>query len=256
VVDVYKAALGWSSYIGLIEPLGITLRASFNSVTALAAYLQRRPVLSAETPYPVKLQGVELGNPEIVFAAFDGCYIDLDLSECTGTELGLPYGYGNSNVNLLNRDKLVSVTLPNTVTSITRWAFNRCTALTSISLPSSLLSIEDGAFSVCTSLTTVNLPSSITSIGYQSFTNCTALKSIDLPSSVNYIGNFAFSGCTALTVTIVRAATPPALQLFGSAYYTWDGTSSAIYVPNASVNDYTSAPGWGSYADRIKPISE
>ena len=101
-----------------------------------------------------------------------------------------------------------SVTVPNTVTGITYYAFADCTSLTDIKLPSSVKSIGDNAFSGCTSLTSITIPSGVTIIDWYAFSGCTSLASITIPDSVTSIGWFAFDNCTSLaSVTIGSGVT-------------------------------------------------
>ena len=78
---------------------------------------------------------------------------------------------------------MISVTTPNSVTSIGDNAFAYCTGLTSITIPNSVTSIGNGAFSWCNSLTSVTIPNSVTSIGESAFTGCSGLTSVTLPNN-------------------------------------------------------------------------
>ena len=91
--------------------------------------------------------------------------------------------------------RLISITIPNSVTSIGSSAFYYCTGLTSITIPNSVTSIGDRAFSSCAKLTSVTIPNSVTSIGDGAFTYCTGLTSITIPNSVTRIGENAFDDC-------------------------------------------------------------
>ena len=71
-------------------------------------------------------------------------------------------------------------------------AFSNCTGLTSITIPDSVTSISFGAFQSCTGLTSITIPDSVTSIGYDAFSGCTSLTSITIPDSVTSIGSYAF----------------------------------------------------------------
>ncbi|MDR2922784.1 MAG: leucine-rich repeat domain-containing protein [Treponema sp.] len=59
---------------------------------------------------------------------------------------------------------LVSVIIPNSVTSIGDYAFWDCTSLASITIPKSVTSIGDGAFRECTRLTGITIPKNVTTI--------------------------------------------------------------------------------------------
>ena len=116
--------------------------------------------------------------------------------------------YSGNNGVLFNKKKTelirypegksqTSYTIPNSVTSIGRYAFDDCTGLTSITIPNSVTSIGDWAFCYCTRLTSITVPDSVTSIGEGAF-YCSGLTSITIPDSVISIGDSAFVGCTGL----------------------------------------------------------
>ena len=88
--------------------------------------------------------------------------------------------------------------IPQGVTSIGDYAFDRCTSLTNVTIPDSVTSIGNSAFSRCSSLTSVTIPDSVTSIGDMAFHYCEALTSVTIPDSVTSIGSYAFAWCTSL----------------------------------------------------------
>lgn len=98
-----------------------------------------------------------------------------------------------------------SVTLPSSVDSIEKFAFDGCARLTSITLPPSITSIELCAFDSCSGLTNITIPAGVTSIGDFAFAHCTSLTSITIPSSVTSIGGLAFYSCTGLTSVTIPA---------------------------------------------------
>ena len=76
------------------------------------------------------------------------------------------------------RGDILSVSLPEGLTSIGGGAFGECSSLTSITLPNSVTSIEVNAFYGCSSLTSIILPNSVTSIGGDAFEYCSSLTSV------------------------------------------------------------------------------
>jgi len=123
---------------------------------------------------------------------------------------------------------LMSITIPDSVTSIGESAFFDCTSLTSITGSASNVStvatqakptsftvnitsgtsIGSSAFSGCSGLTSITIPDSVTSIGSSAFSGCTWLTRVTIPDSVTSIGSSAFSYCTGLTsVTIPDSVT-------------------------------------------------
>ena len=104
-----------------------------------------------------------------------------------------------STGNYGNPDDFQQIRLPNSVTSISSNAFEKCINLKYVNIPDSVTSIGDDAFSYCISLNYVILPNSVTSIGHVAFKNCWSLTSIVIPDSVTSIGGYAFSGCYKLS---------------------------------------------------------
>lgn len=103
---------------------------------------------------------------------------------------------------------LTKIAIPNTVTSIGEHAFDYCSKLTSIIIPDNVNTIGKGTFSWCFSLPKIHIPNSVTSIGDQAFETCTSLKSIIIPANVTEIGERAFVGCKALKSIIVAEGNP------------------------------------------------
>jgi len=166
---------------------------SFNNVDDLKSYLDKQPANSPDDPIKVTISADASTLPKIADAInSSGKYVSLTISGSALTTV--PRGVFNNC-----RTLLVSVTLPNSVTSIGNWAFMNCTNLKSITIPNSVTGIGANAFNNCTSLASITIPNSVTNIGSDAFSNCTGLKSIAVPKSVTEIGEGAFSKCTNLT---------------------------------------------------------
>ena len=123
-------------------------------------------------------------------------------------------------------EKLTSVVIPNTVTSIGNDAFRQCSQLTAIDIPSSVTSIGTGAFLGCSSLTSVVVPSSVTTIAKEAFRSCSALASVLIPNTVTSIGQNAFYGCSCLTSVVI----PEGVTTIG--YYAFSGCICNLLCTN------------------------
>ena len=98
---------------------------------------------------------------------------------------------------------IVSVIIPNSVTSIGSSAFYNCSSLTSVTIGDSVESIGSSAFYNCDSLTSVTIGDSVESIGDSAFFGCDSLTSVTFGenSKLESIGSDAFSGCNSALYT-------------------------------------------------------
>ena len=113
---------------------------------------------------------------------------------------------------------LISVTIPNTVTSIGGSAFEGCSNLTSVTIPNSVISIQSSAFDGCSSLTSVIIPSSVKRIEAFTFNGCSKLRDVIIPNSVTYIGPCAFRNCGLRTIAIPNSVKEIESSAFENCY--------------------------------------
>jgi len=99
-------------------------------------------------------------------------------------------------------DSITSISIPDTVTSIGKYAFNDCRDLKEIVIPDSVTYIGICAFGDCFSLEKVHLSENLKTLENFVFQNCNSLKEINFPASVNSIGARTFSGCSFTEVNI------------------------------------------------------
>lgn len=135
--------------------------------------------------------------PVNAFANFNG----------TGTRprlisVSLPSGLLTiSSGAFLNCSYLQGISIPSSVTTIGSSAFEGCSVLGSIDLSAltGLSTVSASVFKDCVMLSTVELPSSATRINDSAFENCRTLNGITIPATVNFIGVRAFFDCRSLT---------------------------------------------------------
>ena len=162
-------------------------------------------------------------------SAFDGCR-SLTSVHITDLAAWCNIDFGDSAIpgthhNLyLNGELVTDLVIPNSVTSIGRYAFCGCKSLTSITIPNSVTSIGQHAFRRCSSLTSITIPDSVTSIGVAAFSNCSSLTSVAIGNSVTRIELWAFSGCSSLTSITI----PDSVTMLGEK--TFEGCSSLTSV--------------------------
>ena len=92
-----------------------------------------------------------------------------------------------------------SVTIPESVTSIGKYAFARCSSLRSLKLGENIKTIGDHAFYYCIKLESVTIPQSVTFMGDRAFTGCAQLNSLTINDAAISIGDWTFDECYKLT---------------------------------------------------------
>ena len=132
---------------------------------------------------------------------------------------------------------LSSVTIPNSVTNIGKYAFYRCEALKGVSLGSGVKTIGEGAFEGCVSLSSMTIPSGVTALDAYLFKGCKLLKSVKLPAGVRCISSSAFSGCSAMASINI----PQGMEWIGSGAF--NDCSSSLF-DTSSIKGVLLVDGW------------
>lgn len=189
----------------------------------------------------VALNSVELpyNFTEIGYKSFYKCtsLIEMDFSETKLSYIDDYAFYGCSALQTIvfpeetleyigeaafyKNENLLSLDLPNSLTTLGNKAFSKCTRLESLTIGSGLTYIPEHAFNA-TGLTEVVIPENIKTIGKYAFYKATGITNVvfseglenisayaflglenitelNLPSSIEYVASFAFKGCTGLT---------------------------------------------------------
>lgn len=92
---------------------------------------------------------------------------------------------------------LTQIEIPKNVRSIGAHDFNG-SGLISVVIPDNITSIESGAFYFCENLTTVDIAEGLEYIEYNVFQNSKNLTEINIPSTVKRIGRYSFDECESL----------------------------------------------------------
>ena len=123
---------------------------------------------------------VSAGNPKfyeksgVVYSSADNTFAIIP--PALGGEIELPAGVPSVPDGAFGGTLIEKLTVPGTVGSIGKNAFEGCKNLASVTIGEGTATIGDGAFGSCGELTAVTLPRSVTSIGDEAFANSPLLS--------------------------------------------------------------------------------
>ena len=163
----------------------------------------------------------------------------------TVTAIGSEAFYKCFNETLTSTYGLTSVTIPDSVTSIERYAFGKCVCLTSVTLPSKVTSIGEGAFFDC-ALTSVTIPNTVTEIGNEAFDSCDNLATVTFNSGskLTSIGDGAFRSCYALKNVDIPTSSD---SLINIGKYAFQNDSSTHKLESVTIGGGVSSLGEGAF---------
>lgn len=223
--EVESKPSGWASYWNCTS-------GSYSQLTTIWG-VTNMPQNNLEWEY------IENSNDMITILAYWG----------NAKDVTIPASFSNKAVSEISDNcfsaytSMTSISIPESVVSIGRYAFSECTGLTSIILPNNVMTLGEYAFSDCTELISVTLSSKLEKIQNDTFNWCKALKSIVIPAGVTSIGQRAFYNCNSMTQIYI----PISVLIIDSdsnnfsPFYNWN-SSAVIYCGAAS-----KPSGWGTY---------
>ena len=162
-------------------------------------------------------------------------------SSYTGGVATKQYYYGNSTSSMTSMTFYIPSSLKSvTVTggNILYGAFYNCSSLTSITIPDSVTSIGKYAFYECSGLTSVTIPNSVTSIGAWAFSGCSGLKTVFYAGTEEQWKAISIGSDNSRLTSATRyyySETEPALNSDGTGYdgnywhYDTDGKTIVIW---------------------------
>jgi hypothetical protein len=150
-------------------------------------------------------------------------------STCTVTRIGKS---NSSSSGFYQCSSLVSVTIPNSVTSIGGNAFYGCSSLASVAIPNSVTSIGSDTFHGCSSLASVAIGSGVTSIGGSAFEKCRSLTSVTIPNSVTSIEAYTFYGCSSLASVAIGSG----VTSIGNRAFAGCSSLASVTIPSSVTN--------------------
>jgi hypothetical protein len=157
----------------------------------------------SDDPIDIAFAGNEIAWNIYFILAKVGKYVNMDLSESSVTSFDnaiYPAGSG----------MIVSLILPDNLTSIEADAFKDWDRLTSVTIPPAVFRIGENAFRGCSGLVDISIPSSVTSIGANAFSSCARLTSVTFKgSNTSIVNDSVFPSGMNLRATAGGSGTGP-----------------------------------------------
>lgn len=202
---------------------------------------------------------VEIGN-----YAFSGCsnLSEIKFPESVKV-IGSDLFYGSSNLKDVTLPKevhyfgscifyecsnITSCIIPEGCTEL-KETFYDGQRLIRLTLPNSLTTIGKYAICGCWNLTSLKIPDNVTEIGYAAMYGCTNLQELILPEKINFIGEEAFFNCQKVKKIVSLNPIPPTMNYLSSI--TNIDRDIPIYVPHYAIDDYKSANTWKEFTNYV-----
>ena len=99
----------------------------------------------------------------------------------------------------INNEKATNIVIPNSVTTISSYAFYGFKTMLTLTIAESVTSIGESAFYGCSGLSTLVIPNSVTTINNLAFYACSGLSSLTISNQLSNIDVSVFNGCSSLT---------------------------------------------------------
>ncbi len=136
-----------------------------------------------------------------------------------------------------------------TIVGIGDYAFYNCRNIMRLIMSDMVTYIGARAFFADAGLEEITLSTALTTIKMQAFTQNTGLTSITLPENVTTIESSAFMMCTSLKEVTSLNPEPPTCDDTAFSNVTLSGVT--LYVPNASIEKYSTANVWQDFGEIV-----
>lgn len=124
-------------------------------------------------------------------------------------------------------DKITSVYIPESVTTMANSIFYGCAGLKEVNIPTGITRIELETFYGCSELTSLSLPSGVNYIEKGAFMNCIKLKQINLPEGISILSEDVFRGCSSLENVVI----PESVETIGFMSFYECASLNNVIIP-------------------------
>ena len=293
---VSKDGNGWNNGSGLTGDLIIPPSVTYNGTNYVVNYIGDwafgfcRGLTSVTIPYTVDTFGRKafydcnsittvyftgtIAQWCDIYHNFDGGYLSrpyqLYIDNVEVINLEIPNGVTEiKQLTFYNCNSLLSITIPESVSTIGGGAFIKCenlnaivfnptnctsmgysnssdsifngSVVTSLTIGNSVTNIPNNAFRGCSSLTSLTIPNSVLNIGEYAFKGCNHLTSITLGKSIQYVGCGAFDGCSQVQIVSAKSESPAVIC--GSSSFGFPDNCK-LYIPCGTSSIYAMTAYW------------
>ena len=163
-------------------------------------------------------------------------------AECSiGTDDSAPF-YSTSS-------QITSFVFGDSVQTVPSYLCKYMNKLDTIIIPKTVTSIGQSAFMYCTNLKAMEFPKGIKTVATSVLEGCTALQSVVIPSTVTTINQDAFYGCSGLQSIHNYAFTPQTIT--ERAVNNVNKSTCILYVPMDYIDLYQEANVWKDFLNII-----
>ena len=145
--------------------------------------------------------------------------------------------------------QITSFVFGDSVKTIPGYLCKNMNKLDSIVIPPSVTSIGQQAFMYCTKIKRLDFPKGIKSLATSILEGCTALEEVIIPASVTTINQDAFYNCSKLMAIHNYAIAPQSIP--ARALYNVNKQTCILYVPIDYINLYQAAEVWRDFTNII-----
>jgi hypothetical protein len=154
---------------------------------------------------------------------------------------------GRASGVFMGKSNITSVTIPDSVISMSDMVFAECENLVYVDMPASMEYMGQNVFQNCKSLARITVPDGLQFIQTSTFSGCESLSEVIIPDSVKGIGPWSFADGSFTSITL-----PEGLESIGAGAFGGCSNLTSVTVPRSVEFIDLNAFGYGWDAENLK----